>query len=493
VRRAALGVGDDCALLNIRPGMQLAVSTDLLVEGRHFLSTVDPARLGHKALAVNLSDLAACGAEPLAFTLSLSMPRPDERFLAPFAEGLLALADRHGIELVGGDTTAGPLTLGITVMGEVPPGQALRRSGAQAGDVLWVSGFPGEARLALEVFRGTLSLSEDDFQAARRAMELPEPRVALGLALRGLATAAIDVSDGLLGDLGHVLRASGVGAVLHLADFPRRPLLARQPLAVQRMALLTGGDDYELLFTAPEAAGPAVQAAAAQAGVPVQAIGRITATPACRPSTRPARRWTWPAGPPSTTSSHEPARPPRHGVRRPRPHRDHPPRRRSRGRPAAAASGPLAAAALAAALGLAGHGQRPVAGGARHGRHAVGLAGLARAGSLAEHGRLGAVLVAGFFVGWWACTATARALRVADPSCVVWDEVLAFWLILWIVTPAGWGLQLAAFVLFRLFDAVKVGPVGWADRLFKAAPGQPRAGPRASASSSTTWWRRCAP
>ena len=279
VRRAALGVGDDCALLNIRPGMQLAVSTDLLVEGRHFLSTVDPARLGHKALAVNLSDLAACGAEPLAFTLSLSMPRPDERFLAPFAEGLLALADRHGIELVGGDTTAGPLTLGITVMGEVPPGQALRRSGARAGDVLWVSGFPGEARLALEVFRGTLSLPEDDFQAARRAMELPEPRVALGLALRGLATAAIDVSDGLLGDLGHVLRASGVGAVLHLADFPRRPLLARQPLAVQRMALLTGGDDYELLFTAPEAAGPAVQAAAAQAGVPVQAIGRITATP----------------------------------------------------------------------------------------------------------------------------------------------------------------------------------------------------------------------
>lgn len=279
VRRAVLGVGDDCALLQPRPGMQLAVSTDLLVEGRHFLSTVDPARLGHKALAVNLSDLAACGAEPLAFTLSLSMPRPDERFLAPFAEGLLALADRHAIELVGGDTTAGPLTIGITVMGEVPAGQALRRSGARAGDALWVSGWPGEARLALEVFRGTLSLPEVDFNAARRAMEQPEPRVALGLALRGVASAAIDVSDGLLGDLGHVLKASGVGAALSLADFPRRPLLARQPAAVQRMAWLTGGDDYELLFTAPPAAADAVQAASAQAGVPVHRIGRITAEP----------------------------------------------------------------------------------------------------------------------------------------------------------------------------------------------------------------------
>ena len=150
VQRAALGVGDDCALLRLRPGQQLAVSTDLLVEGRHFLSTVSPERLGHKALAVNLSDLAASGAEPLAFTLSLSLPRADEAFLAPFARGLLRLADAHGIELVGGDTTAGPLTIGITVLGEVPPGQALLRSGAQAGDALWVSGQLGDARLALE-------------------------------------------------------------------------------------------------------------------------------------------------------------------------------------------------------------------------------------------------------------------------------------------------------------------------------------------------------
>ncbi len=275
VRRAALGVGDDCALLQPSPGMQLAVSTDLLVEGRHFLSTVDPVRLGHKSLAVNLSDLAACGAAPLAFTLSLALPRADERFLAPFAQGLLALADRFDIELVGGDTTAGSLTIGITVFGEVPPGQALLRSGAQVGDDIWVSGWPGEARLALEVFRGSLSLDEAGFAQARHAMECPEPRVALGLALRGLAHAAIDLSDGLLGDLRHVLQRSAVGAQLWLADFPRRAPLAAQPLPVQRMCLLTGGDDYELLFCAAPESAPAVRAAAEQAGVAVHRIGRI--------------------------------------------------------------------------------------------------------------------------------------------------------------------------------------------------------------------------
>jgi thiamine-monophosphate kinase len=275
VVRAALGGGDDCALLRTTPGQQLAVSTDLLVEGRHFLSTVDPARLGHKALAVNLSDLAACGAAPLAFTLSLSLPRVDEAFLAPFAQGLLALADQHQIELVGGDTTAGPLTIGITVMGEVPPGHALLRSGAQVGDELWVSGTLGDARLALEVFRGTVALGGDAFELSRQAMELPQPRVSLGLALRGVATAAIDVSDGLLGDLGHVLQRSGVGAQLHLDRLPRSPVLAAQSLAVQTLCLLTGGDDYELLFTAPADQRRAVRAAAAQAGVALTPIGQI--------------------------------------------------------------------------------------------------------------------------------------------------------------------------------------------------------------------------
>ncbi len=276
-RRAALGVGDDCALLAPAAGMQLAVSSDMLVEGRHFLSTVAPERLGHKALAVNLSDLAACGAEPLAFTLALALPRADEAFLAPFSKGLLALADAHGIELVGGDTTAGPLNICITAIGQVPPGQALLRSGARAGDELWVSGQLGDARLALEVFRGHLGLRGEDFETARRAMEQPQPRVALGLALRGVATSAIDLSDGLLGDLGHVLTRSGVGAVVHADALPRSALLAHHSSAVQRLCTLAGGDDYELLFTAPPSRHASVLAAGAATGVRVTPCGHITA------------------------------------------------------------------------------------------------------------------------------------------------------------------------------------------------------------------------
>ena len=276
VRRAALGVGDDCALLRPRPGMQWAVSTDLLVEGRHFLSTVDPARLGHKALAVNLSDLAACGAEPVAFTLALCLPSATEAFLAPFASGLLALADAHGIELVGGDTTAGPLAIGITVMGEVPEGQALLRSGGRPGDDLWVSGQLGDARLALEVFRGTTHLSAEHFESARRAMECPQPRVALGQALRGVASAAIDLSDGLLGDLGHLLRRSGCGARIDLAALPHSPALSAQAETLRRTCLLAGGDDYELLFTAAPGQAAVVRDAAARCEVAVTCIGRMT-------------------------------------------------------------------------------------------------------------------------------------------------------------------------------------------------------------------------
>ena len=288
--RIALGIGDDCALFSPAAGQQLAVSCDTLVEGRHFLSTVEPARLGHKALAVNLSDLAACGARPLAFLLALSMPRADETWLAGFSRGLFALADTHGCELIGGDTTQGPLTIGITVFGEVPPGQALLRRGARAGDDLWVSGTLGDARLALEAFRGTLSLPQAVFESARDRMEMPTPRVALGLALRGVATAAADVSDGLLGDLGHILKASGAGACIdtsiainlianndHLAgtfvsfDTERRLEL-----------VLAGGDDYELVFTAPPSAREAVLAAGVQAATPVTRIGRIEAAPGVR-------------------------------------------------------------------------------------------------------------------------------------------------------------------------------------------------------------------
>jgi len=286
--RAVLGVGDDCALLKLAPGMQLAVSTDMLVEGRHFLSTVAPRHLGHKALAVNLSDLAACGARPLAYTLALSLPRADEAFLSALADGLHTLADAHGIELVGGDTTAGPLNICITVMGEVPAGRALLRSGARDGEDLWVShaldGGIGDARLALEVFRGTVQLPGEAFARVRQAMECPQPRVALGMALRGVASAAIDLSDGLMGDLGHVLARSGcagspLGAIIRLDDMPRSAILADQPAPLQAQCLLAGGDDYELLFAAPPGQRLQVTEAARTAGVAVRCIGQLQAEP----------------------------------------------------------------------------------------------------------------------------------------------------------------------------------------------------------------------
>ena len=289
----ALGIGDDCALLHPAPGMQLAVSTDLLVEGRHFFADVDPAALGHKALAVNLSDLAAMGAEPLAFTLALALPperAQDEAWLAALAQGLFALADAHGCALVGGDTTAGPLTLCITVFGQVPAGHALRRDRARAGDDLWVSGTLGDARLALAALRGEIDLPAEALAQARQRLERPTPRLALGTALRGIAHSAIDVSDGLAGDLGHILKASQVGAVIKVADASRviaaRALLASAegPFGLKSLLsfILTGGDDYELAFTAPPAARAAVQAAAQRAATPVTRIGRIEAEPGLR-------------------------------------------------------------------------------------------------------------------------------------------------------------------------------------------------------------------
>ena len=286
----ALGVGDDCALLAPAAGMQLAVSCDMLVEGRHFLSTVDPARLGHKALAVNLSDLAACGARPLAFTLALALPSVDETWLEGFSTGLFALADAHDCELVGGDTTRGPLNICITVFGEVPRGAALLRSGARAGDDLWVSGHLGDARLALEVFRGTLSLPADLFALARERMEQPTPRVALGRALRCVASAAVDVSDGLIGDLGHLLRASGVGARLEADVAADLIAVCAHPsdakglfdLETRRTCALSGGDDYELVFTAPPSARDAVAQAGTSSATPVTRIGRIEAEPGLR-------------------------------------------------------------------------------------------------------------------------------------------------------------------------------------------------------------------
>jgi thiamine-monophosphate kinase len=277
-KRSPLGVGDDCALLAPAAGMQLAVSSDMLVEGRHFLPAVDAQRLGHTALAVNLSDLAACGAKPLAFTLALALPAVDEGWLADFSRGLFALADRHGCELVGGDTTRGPLNICITVFGEVPAGGALLRSGTKAGDDIWVSGTLGCARLALEAFLGARSLPDDLFERARARLELPTPRVALGQALRGIASAAIDVSDGLAGDLGHILKASGVGATLDAdAAAGLVGIGTAFDLGTRRACALAGGDDYELCFTAPPSMRKAAEQAARTSNTPITRIGCIEA------------------------------------------------------------------------------------------------------------------------------------------------------------------------------------------------------------------------
>ncbi len=277
-----LGVGDDCALLAPTSGMQMAVSSDMLVEGRHFFPNAEPYWLGHKCLAVNLSDLAAMGARPVAFTLALSLPAAHAEWLAPFANGMLALADVHGCELIGGDTTKGPLTICITIFGEVPPGGALRRDAAQVGDDIWVSGTLGDARLALAGYCNELALDNASLDAAGQRMHAPTPRVTLGQALRGIAHAAIDISDGLVGDLGHILKRSNIGATLFADALPTGPMLTRQSLEVRRRFTLAGGDDYELCFTAPPARREQVLAAASTASTPVTRVGTIDVAPGLR-------------------------------------------------------------------------------------------------------------------------------------------------------------------------------------------------------------------
>ena len=290
VKKAALGVGDDCAIINSSPGMQLAISSDMLVEGQHFFSDVSPYSLGHKALAVNLSDLAACGATPVGFTLALALPRVDEAWLQEFSSGLWALADAHGCELLGGDTTQGPLNICITVFGEVPRGRALLRSGAQVDDDIYVSGMLGDARLALDALQGKIELPREILAQARQRLELPTPRVALGAALRGVATSSIDISDGLVGDLGHILKASGVGAQIDtditmnlIAACTRTDWIKGQFNAEKQLQMvLSGGDDYELAFTSPPTARQAVQAASVSSQTPVTRIGVIQSQPGLR-------------------------------------------------------------------------------------------------------------------------------------------------------------------------------------------------------------------
>lgn len=272
----ALGVGDDAALLRPGAGMELAVSTDMLVAGTHFFADTDARDLGWKTLAVNVSDLAAMAAQPRWATLAMSLPTADPVWLEAFSEGFFACAGQFDIDLVGGDTTRGPLNLAVTIMGEVPRGQAVTRGGARPGDDIWISGQPGRAALGLARLRGTLTLLPGAEADCIAALQRPQPRVALGLALRGLANAMLDVSDGLVGDLGHILAASGVSAILDVQSLPLQPLLAAGVSPTQaRAALLEGGDDYELLFAAPHAMRSRIRDGARAAGVDVTRIGVI--------------------------------------------------------------------------------------------------------------------------------------------------------------------------------------------------------------------------
>ncbi|MGZ5038891.1 MAG: thiamine-phosphate kinase [Usitatibacter sp.] len=273
---AVLGVGDDCALVDVTNGMDLAVSMDTLVSGTHFFPDVDPENLGHKALAVNLSDMAAMGAMPYWAMLALTVPNVDHAWLGAFAKGFFDLAQEHNVSLIGGDTTRGPLTLTVTIMGEVPAGAALRRSGAKAGNDIWVSGNIGDAALAVAHRHGRLVLGEDDYREAVMRLYEPSPRVQLGQALRGLATAAIDVSDGLLADLTHICRLSGVGATVELASVPVSAIGAKHINSdAGRTAIVAGGDDYELCFTAHPNSRDSIEDLTDVLGIPITRVGQI--------------------------------------------------------------------------------------------------------------------------------------------------------------------------------------------------------------------------
>ena len=280
---AVLGPGDDCALVQPTPGRQLAVTTDMLVAGTHFLPDTNPRNLGWKALAVNLSDLAAMGATPRWVTLAGALPAVDEAWIAAFADGFFACAREYGVDVIGGDTTKGPLNVCITALGEVEPGRALRRDGAQVGDQIWVSGRPGLAALGLAHLQGKVALPEPWPRLCVAALEKPRPRVALGQALLGIASAAIDVSDGLLADLGHICERSGCAAAVKLVQLPHLPKGETYDADLRRIALecqVAGGDDYELCFTAPGALSLDIARIAARLELPLWHIGEIVAGPA---------------------------------------------------------------------------------------------------------------------------------------------------------------------------------------------------------------------
>jgi thiamine-monophosphate kinase len=275
INQVLLGIGDDCALLQSDPAQSLAVTSDMLVEGRHFFVEANPEWLGHKALAVNLSDLAAMGAKPVGFTLALALPNANATWLAQFSQGLFRLAQQWQCPLIGGDTTQGPLTICITALGHVPAGVAIKRSGAKAGDDIWVSGTLGDARLALGALRNEWSLNPSSLETVLPRMHKPEPRIALGMQLRGIASSALDVSDGLLGDLRHILKASQVNAEVLIDQLPTSPTLAEQTDRLRRQCAANGGDDYELCFTAPASKRMEVELLSSTL-LPLTRIGSIT-------------------------------------------------------------------------------------------------------------------------------------------------------------------------------------------------------------------------
>ena len=273
-----LAGGDDAALIAVTPGFELAVSTDLLIAGRHFFENAEPYGIGHKSLAVNLSDLAAMGARPGWVTLSLALPQADADWLERFSLGFLELARVHDVDLIGGDTTRGPLAICVQIMGEVAAGKALQRSGARAGDDLWVSGTLGDAAIGLAHLHGAFELRAHDRDHALKRLDLPQPRVALGQALLGVATGAIDISDGLVADVGHVAEASGVRAVIEWESVPLSSAAGpnRQHPVVQQCAL-AGGDDYELAFTAPSSARKVLGQLGAKLGLALTRVGHVEA------------------------------------------------------------------------------------------------------------------------------------------------------------------------------------------------------------------------
>lgn len=275
-RGAVLGVGDDAAIVRARRGWEVVVTTDMLVAGRHFRADANPEMLGHKALAVNLSDLAAMGATPRWAMLALALPRADARWLAAFSRGFMRLARRHGVDLIGGDTTRGPLNIAVQAMGEVPAGAALRRDGARVGDDIWVSGTLGDAGLALSASR--LALTRRERVRVGERLDAPTPRIALGERLRGVASSAIDISDGLIADLAHICERSRVASVVNFGRIPASAIMKRHlDHSRAREALLCGGDDYELVFTAGRARRMAIARLARRLRLKLTRIGKITA------------------------------------------------------------------------------------------------------------------------------------------------------------------------------------------------------------------------